>query len=126
MEYANLEFYTQRGSTSITSSRTKQRVHIPFTNRNETIEQGRNATVITTTILTISEASKSEMLELLHSRGAGLLYIGDRFYKKVESGESFNYSPRTPDKKDIWLIGAEFVALDPVPYYTATGDAVYD
>ena len=125
MIYGTTEIITQRGSTSITKTRMKSRIHIPYTNRTETIEKGRQATIINTTILTFTEAEKNIIEALLHSPGRTQLYIGDHFYKNVESGESFNPKPRTADKKGEWIIDAQFVALDPVPYDTETGDAIY-
>ena len=125
MIYGTTELITQRGSTSITKTRIKSRIHIPYTNRTETIEKGRQATIINTTILTFTEAEKNIIEALLHSPGRAQLYIGDHYYKNVESGESFNPKPRTADKKDEWIIDAQFVALDPIPYNSETGEALY-
>ena len=125
MIYGTTELITQRGSTSITKTRMKSRIHIPYTNRTETIEKGRQATIINTTILTFTEAEKNIIEALLHSPGRAQLYISDHFYKDVESGESFTPKPRTADKKDEWIIDAQFVALDPIPYNSETGEALY-
>lgn len=125
MIYGGVEFATQTGSTTITSTRLREVIHIPYTNKSYTVEKGRKATIITTTITTFSETEKNSLLALLHTPGTSTLQVGAELYKQVESGESFTRQNRTKDFTDYWLIGATFTALDPIPYNAETGEAIY-
>lgn len=125
MSYKGVELVVQRGSLDISSGRVKRQIHVPYSNQNHIIDEGRLPTIITATLIAYSEDERNEIEILLHSSEEGLLYIGDRFYKEVESGENFNPKPRTPEYKDDWLIGAEFIAKDPIPYDSTTGEALY-
>jgi len=123
--YRGVELVVQRGTLNINSGRIKRQVHVPYSNQNHIIDEGRVPTTITATLIAYTEADRDEIEILLHSSEEGLLYIGDRVYKEVESGENFNPVPRTSEYKDDWLIGAEFIAKDPIPYDSSTGEPLY-
>jgi len=126
MIYNGVEFDTERNSTSYLKEKDQEVISIPYADKSITNNRGKRATRITTTILVFSEAEKNIIWGLLHSSGEAELHIGSHYYKKVESGATFSPRPIKPDKKDIWAIGATFIALDPIPYSASTGDPLYD
>lgn len=125
MIYGTTELKTQKGTTTITYLKMQEVVPIPYTDVNEIIEKGREATTITTTILTYAEVDKDAISALLHSAQKATLQVGKLLFKQVSSSQSFVVQNRTSDFQDYWLIGATFKALDPIPYNAETGDPLY-
>lgn len=126
MRYGDIFFDTVQGSTSITTQKQQEVRHVPYTNQNIIVEKGKMPTIISTTILVLSENEKNKILGMLSSSRKDRLYIGSHFYKDVVPGESANPAPLKRDHKDAWTIEATFIALDPIPYNAETGEPLYE
>ncbi len=123
MIYGPIEFLTERGSVSITR---KQRVilrHYLDTDRSDQEHLGRESTVITATILTTTLDELRAVEQLLHGTQELDLEYRDQLYKRVKPDAEF--VTEAVDNQSGWRTIARFIALDPVPYSVATGDALY-
>ena len=98
--------------------------HYPGTDISEHADLGREATVITCTIVTKSDSERILIEQLLHGTDELNLYYHNFYYKQVVPGAQFDPVPQTVDKS-VWYIEAEFIALDPIPYDKDTDGALY-
>jgi len=124
MKYGSYEFMVEYGATTITK---KQRVilrHYIDTDRSDQPHLGREATVITCNILSRNGSELTSIEQLLHGDQELDLTFRDRFYKRVKSDGEFVSEPIDYINAK-WRTQARFIALDPIPYSVATGEAVY-
>ena len=127
MKYGNVELETLQGSTSIVNRKKQEIRHYPGTNQSDVISQGKPPTKISTTLIARNTSEKVVLEQLMHTEGIeNKLYYDDRYYQKVTTGSSSKPKPTLgPDNSEIWLIEAEFICLDAVPYDVDTGEALY-
>jgi hypothetical protein len=74
--------------------------------------------------MAMSEEERILLEQLFHSTNERELNLGTFYYKRVITGESTNPQPLTNDLKK-WAMNVEFIALDPIPYNSITGEELY-
>ncbi len=124
MKYGEYSFMVERDSVTITN---KQRVilrHYIDTNRSDQEHLGREATIITCSILSRNESELIQIEQLLHSDQSRDLEWRGRVYKLVKPDGDFSSHP-VDYVNAKWITDARFIALDPVPYSVVTGEAIY-
>jgi hypothetical protein len=99
-------------------------MHYIATDSSTVYSLGRSATIITCVIITQSDAERIAIEQLLHSETKANFEYHNFYYKDVIPGETHEATALSRSK-DTWLIQAEFIALDPVPYSTTTNLELY-
>lgn len=122
IEYGNTKLKVK--DLSITKKKEQEIRHYPNTDNNDVISKGRPATEITCKLKATSESEKILLEQLLHQEGITReLHFGSYYYKDVTT-EPGSEEPITHNQQHWWL-DANFIALDPVPYDSDTGEALY-
>lgn len=122
MKYGNVTLTIEKGSLTRATKKTQIVRHYPGTDRADVFSLGKEPTTITCVLIANGDAERILLESILHSTGENNLYLDNYFYKRVVPGES---SEPTKIDETYSSIPAEFVALDPIPYSTATGEALY-
>ena len=124
MKYGTTEFYVEKGSVSIAKKKSQKVRHFIGTDSNEVYALGKESTVITCNILVFGDTERIAIEQLLHGETETTLQYYNFYYKEVVTGESHTPVAISP-KYDVWMIQAEFIALDPIPYNVSTDGALY-
>ncbi|AZO95285.1 hypothetical protein [Halocella sp. SP3-1] len=124
MRYGSTELKVIFDSLSFVFKTEQDITHIPYTNKTFRNEKGKEATTITCTLKAESAEELMTVLSILHTPAEKELHFKHFYFKDVTAGERGKPEPKTADEK-IWLINAEFIALDPIPYNSETGEALY-
>ena len=124
MIYNGIEMRILIDSLSVSKSKSQEIRHYPGTDKSEVIELGKDATRITCSIKAMNVSDRVKIEEVLHGTSKANLEFGDFFYKEVITGGIGDFKPITPDKS-VWIIDAEFIALNPIPYDLSTGNKLY-
>ena len=119
-----IELRLVKNSLSITKSKKQLVRHYPGTNVSDIAPLGKPATQITCQLIAMDDEERILIEQILHGEQKQNLTFKNHFYKNVVTGESGKAAPQTSDQK-MWYIDAEFIALDPIPYSVATGEALY-
>ena len=124
MKYGALNLVPKKGSTTITKRKSQIVQHYPGTDKQRFSDLGRQATVITTTLIANSKAERIAIEQVTHLPDAYDLEYMDFKYKNVITGEISSPTLISPNG-EAWEIEADFIALDPIPYDIVTGDPLY-
>lgn len=124
MKYGNVNLKVIFGSLSFVVGKEQEIRHYPFTDKSDTNNRGRTATRISCTLKATSIEELILIQSILHSSSKQELHFKYLYYKDVVAGQQGEPQPKTADEL-IWLVRAEFVALDPIPYSESTGEALY-
>jgi len=124
MMYSNVQLNVLRGTLSVAKYKKQIIRHYPGTNRSDRVPVGRPPTRISCTLKAMSEEEKLLIEQLIHGDQSAELRFDTYFYKDVITGDDCEAVPLTNDGSK-WFFNAEFIALDPIPYSTATGEALY-
>lgn len=124
MKYGNTDLKVILKSLSFVVAKSQEIRHYPGTDEADAIENGKLPTKIKCTLKAIGTDELILVQQILHTSDKKELHFNDIYYKKVASGQQGKPKPLTADEK-VWLIDAEFVALDPIPYDIDTGEALY-
>ncbi len=125
ISYGGRTLKIKTNSLSITTTNSQIVRHYPFTDRSISHDLGRSATAISCEIIAHSGEEKSRIERLLQTVVPRVLVLGDITYKDVVPDTSATHDPVALLSDDKWFITARFMALDPVPYDTDTGGALY-
>lgn len=121
MMYGAMTLIPAKGSISITKKNTQIVRHYPGTNVSDFFSLGKESTTITCQLIALTQEDAISIEAMLHSSVERELHFDNYYYKKVIAGNTFS-----PNKVDgHWLIDAEFIALDPIPYDATSGEALY-
>ena len=124
IKYGDIEFLIEEGSLGIRKQKSQQVRHYPGTDKSDVAFLGRGATVITCTIIARSDTERVLAEQLLHDDTERTFEYHNFYYKKVVPGAEPSFDPIMPNRK-MWLIRAEFHALDPIPYDAETEERLY-
>lgn len=124
MRYGNVELKVLFDSLSFVFGKNQEIRPYPGTDKADVSDKGRLPTRIACVIKATSIEELILVQQILHSSDKKELHFKHFFFKKVVSGQEGEPKPKSADEK-IWLIPAEFVALDPVPYSNETGEVLY-
>jgi hypothetical protein len=124
MRYGNVDLKLRDGSLSITRKKSQIIRHYPGTDKSDAFVLGREPTTITSEVFALNDEERILLEQLFSSDVERYLNLGSFFYKRVITGDS---SEPKPVRDDLvkWVIPVEFIALDPIPYSTTTGEALY-
>ncbi len=125
MTYGAVTLRVEYGSLTVTKRKHQLVRHYPGTDRADVASLGRPPTVITCTLIAQGEAERVQLEQLLHSEDPDTLEFDGYEYRDVVTGESGVFEARTVDGAQLYMVRAEFVATDPIPYDPATGEALY-
>lgn len=124
MKYGNVNLKVVVGTLSRTKRKAQEIRHYPGTDKSDIIDKGKMATIITCTLKAETESERILIEQLLHSTAENELAFDNYYYKKVVTGGTGTPKPIDPAQSS-WLVDAEFISLDPIPYDVNTGEALY-
>jgi hypothetical protein len=128
VRYGNVDLKIEQDTLTITKAKSTLVRHYPGTDKSDSIPLGRPSTRITCILIAESDEERILLEQLLHSDSEREFHFHNFYYKRVITGETFSPTPNKIPQlgvKMAWYIPAEFIALDPVPYDTVTGEALY-
>jgi hypothetical protein len=122
MRYGNVELKYETGSLSITKQKSQIVRHYIGTDVSDCFLLGKQSTRIKCTLIVSNDSERILLEQLLHNVVERELHFDNHYYKRVVTAESFDPKPFVDG---VGVIGAEFIALDPIPYDTVSGEALY-
>ena len=124
MRYGTLELFLEYGTLSITNRSSKITRHYPATNKSDSHDLGREATLIRCSVIIINHTERIMLEQTMNTHIERNLAIDNFFYKRVVPDREHNFSPIANLQNGSWLVALSFIALDPIPYDIATGGAL--
>jgi len=122
MRYGTIELNYETGSLSVSKKKSQIIRHYIGTDTSDCFPLGKQSTSIKCTLMVANDEDRIVVEQLLHGDIERELHFSNYYYKKVVTGESFDTKYFVDG---MWFIPAEFIALDPVPYDTVTGEVLY-
>lgn len=127
MKYGSTNLYFEKGSLSIQKTNRTQIREYPGRNNSDFFDLGKAPTKIRCVLYAENKEEKINLESLMHSPVKRELFLYNRgeYYKKVIPAGTFSVDNLGKTKEEKYLLGAEFIALDPTPYDIETGQVKY-
>lgn len=122
MIYAGIQLRYVQGTLVIIPQKSHMVRHFEDTDMSDSVDLGRQHTVITCTLYARGEEEYFHLLQIAHSTNAADLQIGPIYYKEVTIGER---SPIRPLPNGRYECDIEFRAENPIPYKVSTDEKLY-
>ncbi len=123
MKWGHVDLHVKYGTQAVTKRRAKRVRHYPGTDKSDAYDVGRAYTSITLVLIARSDAERLVLESLLHSHEERDFEMdAGYFYKRVVPGESGEFRR---DADHTYTANAEFIALDPLPYDSVSGEVLY-
>lgn len=122
MKYGDISLSYEKGSLAITKKKTQLVRHYIGTDISDNFPLGKNPTSIKCNIVVETNEDRILAEQLFHENTERNLTLDNILYKRVITSDAFD-AKQVNNKK--WIITVEFVALDPIPYDTTSGEVLY-
>ena len=125
MRYGDISLRVAQGTMTITNHKSQIVRHYPGTDRSDAFGMGREAVSIMCRLIAKTEAERILYESLLQDETERNLTIDHFFYKRVVADDTATIEPIVKVEDGYWHLQVRFLALDPIPYSVATGEALY-